>query len=36
VRLAVQHPKTGERMEWHSDLPPDMNELLTLLRTSHG
>lgn len=35
VRLAVQHPHTGERMEWHSNLPADMKELLTLLRTHH-
>lgn len=36
VRLSVQHPKTGECMAWHSDLPTDMNELLTCLRTSHA
>jgi 23S rRNA pseudouridine1911/1915/1917 synthase len=35
VRLAVQHPATGEGMAWHSNLPIDMSELLTLLRTSH-
>jgi 23S rRNA pseudouridine1911/1915/1917 synthase len=36
VRLSVQHPETGKRMEWHSHLPADMSELLRLLRTRHG
>lgn len=36
VRLSVQHPETNERMVWQSNLPADMSELLTLLRTSHG
>jgi 23S rRNA pseudouridine1911/1915/1917 synthase len=35
VRLSVQHPETGEPMEWHSPVPADMSELLTLLRTNH-
>lgn len=32
TRLALVHPETGEAMEWHAPLPPDMTELLQRLR----
>jgi 23S rRNA pseudouridine1911/1915/1917 synthase len=31
VRLALPHPGTGEIMEWHADLPEDMQHLLACL-----
>lgn len=31
TQLALQHPTTGELMEWHSELPEDMDELLAHL-----
>jgi 23S rRNA pseudouridine1911/1915/1917 synthase len=31
--LGLDHPRTGERMRWEISLPPDMSELLDLLRT---
>ena len=31
-RLGIEHPQTGEPMEWQSELPPDMQQLLRLLR----
>ena len=32
ARLALDHPLSGERMEWRSPLPEDMSELLRVLR----
>jgi 23S rRNA pseudouridine1911/1915/1917 synthase len=32
ARLAFAHPATGERLEFESPLPPDLQELLTALR----
>lgn len=34
--LALDHPATGERMEWASKLPDDFVELLTLLQDDRG
>ncbi len=31
-RLGLQHPATGEWMEWQADLPADMQQLLAVLR----
>jgi 23S rRNA pseudouridine1911/1915/1917 synthase len=31
-RLALEHPATGERLEWQVPLPADMHELLAVLR----
>jgi 23S rRNA pseudouridine1911/1915/1917 synthase len=28
TQLALEHPETGEWMEWHAPLPEDMEELL--------
>jgi len=33
ARLAFTHPATGERLEFESRLPPDLQDLLPLLRT---
>ncbi len=30
--LALDHPATGKRMEWHADLPKEMSDLVTRLR----
>ncbi len=30
--MNVIHPITGEEMEWHSPIPPDMVELVEVLR----
>jgi 23S rRNA pseudouridine1911/1915/1917 synthase len=30
--LALDHPDTGKRLEWHADLPRDMQELRKKLR----
>ncbi len=32
ARLALNHPYTGERMEWEAPLPEDMESLLSLMR----
>lgn len=32
TRLALQHPTSGERMEWHVPMPEDMQELLRELQ----
>jgi 23S rRNA pseudouridine1911/1915/1917 synthase len=32
TRLALEHPVTGEMMEWHAPLPEDMMDLLRQLR----
>ena len=32
TRLALEHPASGERMEWHVPLPQDMQELLRQIR----
>lgn len=32
ARLALRHPASGERLEWHSELPADMTQLLAVLR----
>ncbi|RUO36067.1 23S rRNA pseudouridine(1911/1915/1917) synthase RluD [Aliidiomarina shirensis] len=33
IRLALEHPRTGELMEWEVPLPDDMQDLLAALRT---
>ncbi len=33
-RLAVEHPVTGEIMEWHAPLPQDMQDLLHQIRNA--
>jgi len=32
AHLSLQHPNTGEIMNWQSPLPEDMEQLLTSLR----
>jgi len=32
TRLALEHPASGERMEWHAPLPQDMQQLLKQIR----
>jgi len=32
TRLALEHPVSGERMEWHVPLPQDMQQLLQQIR----
>ncbi|MBI3481335.1 MAG: 23S rRNA pseudouridine(1911/1915/1917) synthase RluD [Nitrosomonadales bacterium] len=32
TRLALEHPVTGERMEWHAPLPQDMVQLLLQIK----
>ena len=32
TRLALEHPVSGEQMEWHAPLPPDMQQLLQQIR----
>ena len=32
TRLALEHPTTGEQMEWHAPLPDDMQQLLKKIR----
>ena len=32
--LAIDHPATGERMEWQAKMPPEMRQLLARLRSS--
>jgi 23S rRNA pseudouridine1911/1915/1917 synthase len=32
TRLALEHPVTGEMMEWHVPLPEDMQQLLKQIR----
>ncbi len=32
TRLALEHPTTGEMMEWHAPLPEDMQQLLRQIR----
>jgi 23S rRNA pseudouridine1911/1915/1917 synthase len=32
TRLALEHPVTGETMEWHAPLPPDMQQLLQQIK----
>jgi len=32
TRLALEHPVSGERMEWHAPLPHDMQQLLQQIR----
>ncbi|MDZ4202614.1 MAG: 23S rRNA pseudouridine(1911/1915/1917) synthase RluD [Gallionella sp.] len=34
TRLALEHPLSGERMEWHAPLPEDFAQLLQQLRES--
>jgi len=36
VRLGLQHPRSGEPMEWEAPLPDDFQALLETLRTSHA
>jgi 23S rRNA pseudouridine1911/1915/1917 synthase len=31
-RLGIEHPQHGERMEWESETPPDMQQLQQMLR----
>ena len=31
ARLALQHPESGEPMEWHAPLPDDMTTLIKAL-----
>jgi 23S rRNA pseudouridine1911/1915/1917 synthase len=33
-RLAVEHPVTGEVMEWHAPMPQDMQDLLHQIRSA--
>ena len=33
--LALDHPATGKRMEWHADLPKEMSELIKRMRSIH-
>lgn len=35
-RLGLQHPKTGEYMEWQAELPQDMQQLIAVLREDRG
>jgi 23S rRNA pseudouridine1911/1915/1917 synthase len=32
TRLALEHPDSGERMEWHAPLPQDMVQLLQQIK----
>jgi 23S rRNA pseudouridine1911/1915/1917 synthase len=32
TRLALEHPHSGETMEWHAPLPQDMLQLLQQIR----
>jgi 23S rRNA pseudouridine1911/1915/1917 synthase len=32
TRLALEHPVTGETMEWHAAMPDDMQQLLQQIR----
>jgi len=34
TRLALQHPTSGELMEWHAPLPDDMRQLLLQIRSA--
>jgi len=34
TRLALEHPLSGEMMEWHAPLPQDMQELLAQIRNA--
>lgn len=36
TRLALDHPVTGERMEWEADLPEDMETLLSQIEDVEG
>jgi 23S rRNA pseudouridine1911/1915/1917 synthase len=31
-RLGLEHPETGEWMEWQADMPEDMQQLLAAIR----
>ena len=32
AKLGLEHPVTGEMMQWEAPLPPDLRELMSLLR----
>jgi 23S rRNA pseudouridine1911/1915/1917 synthase len=32
TRLALDHPVSGDRMEWHAPLPQDMQQLLQQIK----
>jgi 23S rRNA pseudouridine1911/1915/1917 synthase len=32
TRLALEHPVSGEMMEWHAPLPQDMQQLLKQIK----
>jgi 23S rRNA pseudouridine1911/1915/1917 synthase len=32
TRLELEHPVSGERMEWHAPLPHDMQQLLRQIK----
>jgi 23S rRNA pseudouridine1911/1915/1917 synthase len=34
TRLALEHPVTGEMMEWHVPMPDDMLQLLKNIRSA--
>ena len=35
-KLGLEHPDTGEHMEWEAEIPADMQELLKILAEDHA